>query len=397
MAIEFVCPACKSGLRVGEDTAGKVVRCGSCMTTVRVPAAAALPAPGRPGEADEPLPSSRPDRRPVELVAPPGTADRPAGRPTRRRRPPPPRKGRGPLFWILVVLGIVAVLGAATCAGVVSMLQPKWRTHDSQKGGFKVQLPAPPRDDMRRLANLENKPEVEVEGTVLVFDGEEFGVMYWDIDAETRRHTTDERLLKSIEDEMKKGDAQLRVVRSEKVMVSGFPGRKLILSHPDEGSSVCLIVVAETRVYVVYGGSRNMDAEHSPHVKTFIESFEITDQNLMAKAAARKLKEKKEEEAEAEEQRRAEREEAEAALEDERNQLRIAGRRLAGRVTDEVDTEREAALDALAALEQARQDLRDAGRATGRVALVVADRERTSALDRPDLPVAPPPRPRSGK
>ncbi|MBY0513704.1 MAG: hypothetical protein K2P78_07305, partial [Gemmataceae bacterium] len=35
MAIEFVCPECHSGLRVGDDTAGKVVRCGSCMATVK--------------------------------------------------------------------------------------------------------------------------------------------------------------------------------------------------------------------------------------------------------------------------------------------------------------------------------------------------------------------------
>ena len=50
MAIEFACPSCGGTLRVEDDAVGQVVRCGGCMTMLRVPdvAADALSSPIRP-------------------------------------------------------------------------------------------------------------------------------------------------------------------------------------------------------------------------------------------------------------------------------------------------------------------------------------------------------------
>jgi predicted Zn finger-like uncharacterized protein len=46
MAIEFTCPACGATLRVGDEAAGRVVRCGGCMSMLRVPDVPPQPVPG---------------------------------------------------------------------------------------------------------------------------------------------------------------------------------------------------------------------------------------------------------------------------------------------------------------------------------------------------------------
>ena len=66
MAIEFGCPSCGGTLRVEDDAVGQVVRCGGCMTMLRVPDSASPP-PSFPGS-----PSSRfPDEiQPIVRVLP---------------------------------------------------------------------------------------------------------------------------------------------------------------------------------------------------------------------------------------------------------------------------------------------------------------------------------------
>src|SRR5437879_2402822 len=101
--IEFVCPSCRSGLRVGDDTAGQVVRCGSCLATVRVPDVPPEPPP--PRNPDPPRPAAEP-------------VDQPRPRPLRRRPPPAKKSGRGVVFWVLIVLVVLGLLGAGMCGGL---------------------------------------------------------------------------------------------------------------------------------------------------------------------------------------------------------------------------------------------------------------------------------------
>lgn len=368
MAIEFLCPECKSGLRVGDDSAGKVVRCGSCMATVRVPVAEPRPTPSA---SDDPFARSRPDRRAVEPVAPPPAAERPRPRPP-RRRPPPPKQGRGVLFWVLIVLGILTVLGIATCAGVVVMLQPKWRTHTSPEGGFKAELPAPARPDMRDLAKLNNKPDVQIEGTVLLFAGEEYAIFYGDIDEATRT-MSDEKILDKFVKDIKKDDPLLNVGKTTNLKVSGCEARELLLTHP-EGSALCRIVIADRRFFMVWGGSRNRSAEQSPNIRRFINSFEVTDTKLLAKV---------------DERRRKEKDAADAEARVELDELRAIGEDLGERAAEKAEALRD---QALSALEDFRAEARSAGRIAGQTALATAERERAVARERPELPVAPPPR-----
>ena len=94
MAIEFVCPTCNGTLRVGDETAGRVVRCGACRTMLRVPGLARRTRPGS-RRAARPVRRTRPGRRTRPRVRP--TNDRAAEPPAAAEPVERPRAGRS---WI---------------------------------------------------------------------------------------------------------------------------------------------------------------------------------------------------------------------------------------------------------------------------------------------------------
>lgn len=276
MGIEFVCPACQDTLRVGPDAAGRVVRCGSCMATLRVPVPPVdFPPP------DDPPPFPRRRRADDPPPLPPDEYHRPA---RRRRRTPPPSAGRGPLFWTIAVLGLVAFLTLAACGGLVALLQPKWRPHESPAGGFRVDLPADPRDDMAEQVAVDNPAGARVEGTVLPLDDEVYAVAYWDLDPVGRRLVTDAALLeqavKGLEAEAPPGG---RVARGGKVLVSGFPAQDVAVTLAGgEGSVACRVVVAGPRLFLLSAGGGRTPADRNPNVRRFLDSFAVTDARLLA-------------------------------------------------------------------------------------------------------------------
>src|SRR5579871_4168738 len=119
MAIEFACPNCGGTLQVGDENAGRVIRCGGCMTALRVPIPDTSPrpapsAPASPFETDAAPPPPR--RRSRSEESDPQREDNlptahrvDSPRPRRRRRaepaPPPPSSGRI-LIWFLVIGGM---------------------------------------------------------------------------------------------------------------------------------------------------------------------------------------------------------------------------------------------------------------------------------------------------
>src|SRR5688572_12657173 len=101
MAIEFVCPACGGTLQVGDESAGRVIRCGGCLSALRVPESdAARAAPPNPYEVDRPAPppppaparpapqNPEPPAAPVEPRRRRDPDEPPDDRPRRRRRDP---------------------------------------------------------------------------------------------------------------------------------------------------------------------------------------------------------------------------------------------------------------------------------------------------------------------
>src|SRR5262245_4515399 len=252
MAIEFVCPACGGTLQVSDESAGRVVRCGGCMTMLRVPASAE-PDPGAAPPSPFELPGSLPPsqtqprerRSSATSLSPPDrdSAERPSSRSAdsseprparRRRRPlPPPPPGRGIFFW-LVILGGVMFVGLISCCGLIALLTPgpKWHTHESKKGGFKVEMPAPPRNDLNRMAGVKPEKGMNTEGTVLPGKLETFVIVYRDIPPNV---LDPETTLNSVVQDIR-NDREVRTVISEKpITVNGFPGREVEFRYNNDG------------------------------------------------------------------------------------------------------------------------------------------------------------------
>ncbi len=351
MAIEFICPTCNGTLRVGDESAGRVIRCGACQTMLRVPGEvvsppppplaavpvapprASVPAPvpttdpAQPHDAepdaavtlaDEPLdaelldaPAAEPreaeptppaevastdeprESEPESAAQPVGRSwnpdwnnpydaprrDRDRDRPRRRRRPPAPPPGRGALFWLVVIGGVFCLLTFGCCGGMYLLIPgPKWQKHESARGGFRVDLPAPPRNDMDKIAGEKPDPSAPMEGTILFGRMEEYAIVYRDIPAHELRFGMDKQLL----DEAVKGmkdTGEVTVIRQKDITVGGFPAREVEFSAKGSGWYVARIIIADSRVYVIIAGGR-FASPGNENAKRFLDSFEIIDPKL---------------------------------------------------------------------------------------------------------------------
>ncbi len=255
------------------------------MSTLRVPVPPDNAAP--PAEPD-PLPSRRQAAEPIAPSRPRREVEEDHGEPRprpRRRRPPPPPQGRGAFFWIMMALLAVGLLTAATCGGIFFVLQPKWRVHESKAGGFRVEFPADPRNDMEDMVRARGavQQDLHIEGTLLLIKLEEYSIVYADLDDRLRPFRTDEAILDDAVAGIEDDDPGVVVIRQKPTTVSGFPAREVIFTHADGGAYACRIVIAATRVYVVTAGGPNVDTDGNERTRRFLDSFEITDAKLVAK------------------------------------------------------------------------------------------------------------------
>ncbi len=197
------------------------------------------------------------------------------------------------------------LLGAVACCGIVALLIPgaKWQKHESAKGGFKVELPAPPRQDINHLAGVKQDPGTTTEGTILPGRLEVFAVVYRDIPPIMGRWINEEQVLDEIVKELEK-DKEVLILHKEPITVNGFPGREVEFRSTDGGVYVARFIIADTRIYTLLGGGQYAK-QNNPNVRRFLDSFEITDPNLVAagkkkaadaQAAADKLKKQQEQE-----------------------------------------------------------------------------------------------------
>src|SRR5262245_47828145 len=106
MAIEFCCPGCAALLRVADEASGRLIRCGQCDSTLRVPTAPTAHTPPAPADAPLELPTSdwSPDR------GMPRVRVRRAPDPARRRHRPRPELP-APFPVVKVVLGVGLLFG----------------------------------------------------------------------------------------------------------------------------------------------------------------------------------------------------------------------------------------------------------------------------------------------
>jgi predicted Zn finger-like uncharacterized protein len=269
MAIEFTCPACGGTLRVRDAAVGRVVRCGGCLTMLRVPDAEPVPDSQQPAEPESPR---RPNPRPTAPApAFPESADAPA------------QPVRGPRFWLLVTAGTLA-LGTCGCCGLAALILPgpEWRSHESERGKFRVDLPAKASDDMVRRVQVARGKSVE--GTHLWTRAEDYAIVY----SERPRGSDDEILTQQVTG-LTTGRDVRNVGPITAIEVGGFPGREFQYEARNGGTYTGRVVVADTRVYVLLAGGR-FTRPDSENVRRFLDSFEITDPQLQRRQEVKRLR-----------------------------------------------------------------------------------------------------------
>jgi len=267
-------------LRVEVIAAGGLIRCGGCMTLLRVPGADATPDAGPPSPSARPGPDDPLLERAEALSIPDDEvpeSPRPR-RPRRRRRPPRP-SGRGPVFWIVMVFGVLMV-GTCSCCGGIYLLLPgaHWRTHESTRGGYKVDFPAEPKANMP-IPGMKPDPKMTVEGAILWKRGEFYAVMYWDIPPANARAQTDQALLEAAEHGVAQEAEVQRIVRKESITVSGCPALEIEYLATDGGTYIARFIIANSRLYALVGGGRFVHPGNA-NIRRFLDSFAVTDPKL---------------------------------------------------------------------------------------------------------------------
>jgi hypothetical protein len=263
MAIEFVCPSCQGTLSMGDDAAGRVVRCGSCMATLRVPVPPALER--EPHQESEPPPPTRlPRAREREEIDEYGEP---------RRRSSRKRKSRGTLFWLVIVALCLGFSTCLVCGGIMLVIAtPHWRQHESPDGGYQVEYPAPISPEIGDQAKVNLKANQHVEGAFLAGRMEAYWVAYAEI--ERPRPKDDDLLKKAVENLA--AEVSGTVVREMPKTVNGHPAREVVLSLKD-GTIHCLIVIANSRAYVAAAGGQFVTPAGNKRIRKFLDSFQIVD------------------------------------------------------------------------------------------------------------------------
>ncbi len=193
------------------------------------------------------------------------------------------------LFWLALIGGLCLFLTVGCCGGLYLLVPgPEWRKHESTKGGFKVDLPAPPRNDMEKLAGGPPDPTTPMEGTILFSRFEEFAVVYTDIPPNERGWATDKQRLDEAVKALKADGEVQSVVAERDTTVAGFPAREIEFFATGGGWCKARIIIADTRVYVVIAGGR-FARPGNENVRRFLDSFEITDRKLKNAGAGRPL------------------------------------------------------------------------------------------------------------
>lgn len=224
----------------------------------------------------------------------------------RRRRPrpqsPPPRGGRSPLFWIMLLFGGLIFSCFACCGGLYfAMSGEKWRTYESPAGGYAVEIPVEPQKNLP-IPGMKPDPNLKTEGGVLWKRGESYIILHGDIPSRRLRAKDDDELLREAVNSMSTAPEVRRVVRNEAITVSGFPGREVEYVATDGGSYFARVVIADRKLYVLVGGGRFVRPGNA-NIRRFLDSFAVTDPTLEGGVAFEQ--EKKKEEATKEAERRA--------------------------------------------------------------------------------------------
>lgn len=265
MAFKFNCPECGTSTIGTDASVGRDMQCASCHATFPVPEPPLF-------EQGDPYPDS--DRRPERESRAGDRDDDP--RPRRRFRRPPPPRGFGPLFWVALILGVLFLGTCACCGGGFALLpDEKWNRHTSPDGGYAVDLPAPVKKDMP-IPGVKPDPNTKVEGTIHWRRGEVYLVSHTTMPPARDRALTEEGMFDEMVRDMKSDPEITRVVRNDKVTVSGWPAREVEYLFEDGSTYVGRFVITDRKLYVIVAGGRFV-RPNAPNVRRFLDSFEVAD------------------------------------------------------------------------------------------------------------------------
>lgn len=267
MAIEFICPSCQGTLSMADDAAGKMVRCGNCLATLRVPDAPNAE-PARPDY--EP-----PPRRPQPLYEDDDPTRDEYGEPRKRNRKVKKKGGRSAIFWILVILFGLGLFTCLACGGIMVMLgKARWTPHESPDGEYRVDFPAPLNPNIAQDAKVQLGKGERVEGAVLVGRVEFYWVWWSTFENGFQAGLNDKDILdEAVKNLTREGNAT--VVREAPKTVDGFNAREVVLSLAEGQVHHCLIVVGKTKLYVVAAGGPFVNEGGNARIRKFLDSFHL--------------------------------------------------------------------------------------------------------------------------
>lgn len=166
-------------------------------------------------------------------------------------------------------------------------LLPKeeWHNHESKQGGFKIEMPAKTKKGIENDVGIGLKQDSHAEGAMLF--PQQYLVIHRTIEStKNRANGRDEKRA----DEKELDDAIADLLRAtggppraqtQDLTVDGFPARELTYDGKGGKIYTARVIVADTKRYIILScGSLPDD---NPNVRRFIESFHVTDPNLVAK------------------------------------------------------------------------------------------------------------------
>lgn len=287
MSFEFSCPHCSGTLEVDESMIGTVIRCGDCGTLMRVPSTpygiAERVREESEGTSTRPRPTG--DGPPAELspISSADGASPPRPRPEPRRAPwpplpPPASLGRSVAFWAFIVISGLILGSCLCCCGILAVLpEAEWQTYTNPDGWFQIELPAPPRLQLRPPPFLRGVNDLQVEGTNLDKYGEDYRVISWNIQPLQRLVRTDEALMQRALEDLQGRLRHERIVEGPQ-LVPGQPHLTYELHWYDQGNRlhIARLVLAGERFYLLLVQSRFFWMEPEPeHVEQFFQSFRV--------------------------------------------------------------------------------------------------------------------------
>jgi hypothetical protein len=294
MAIEFGCPVCGGTLHSEDDAVGQLVRCGGCLSMLRVPDTAHA-IPPIPNPTTSPFPGSTaapstdaPPRRNRSSARGQNSPEEPGDRleesprsPQRKRirREQPLPTGHSPFFLAVIAIGVFGVVSCILFCGLIQLLPgERWRSYTSTKGGFKVDLPAKQRSNMS-IRGLNRDKSFRIEGTHLVTRGEDYAILYKDIDSTEKREAIHKGVFK---DAVKNLEATGLVQDGDnrEIEAYGFPAAEIEFHNGEGERYLVRIVVADTRMYILIVGGRS-DPPEEENVHRFFNTFSFTNEELI--------------------------------------------------------------------------------------------------------------------